>query len=202
MTEHYFTANPKVASHESEFIVNIRGMKLRLATDRGVFSRARLDRATEVLLKTLALPVDARVLDLGCGYGPLGIVAARLAPAGRVVMVDVNARAVALARRNVVLNSLTNVDVFEGDGIQPVRGMSFTDALTNPPFRTGKSTVYRLLGEVHTVLEPGGRLWVVARNKQGAPSLKTYLQQFFTSVADVARSGGIHVFQAVKAIKG
>lgn len=198
MTEHYFTPRPQVASHELEFSAELRGWPFRFVTDRGVFSRGHVDRATALLAGALELPAAARVLDLGCGYGALGIVAARLAPAGHVILVDINERAAALAQRNLALNGITNAEVRVGDGVAPVRDLTFTDVVSNPPFRAGKAAVYALVEGARTVLEPGGRLWLVAGNKQGAPSLKRFLAGLFGSVTDVARGGGIHVLRAVK----
>jgi 16S rRNA (guanine1207-N2)-methyltransferase len=138
-------------------------------------------------------------LDLGCGYGPIGIAAAHLATEGKVYMVDVNERAVGLARRNLIANEITNAEVGVGDALDPVRGLTFDHVVTNPPIRTGKANVYRLIDEAQKALKSGGSIWVVVQTKQGAPSMKKRLGELFSQVDDVERQAGFHVFRAVKA---
>jgi 16S rRNA (guanine1207-N2)-methyltransferase len=138
-------------------------------------------------------------LDLGCGYGPIGIAAARLATEGKVYMVDVNERAAGLARRNLITNEITNAEVGVGDALDPVRGLTFDHVVTNPPIRTGKANVYRLIDEAQKALKSGGSIWVVIQTKQGAPSMKKRLGELFSQVDDVERQAGFHVFRAVKA---
>lgn len=199
MTDHYFTADPTVASREQEFTVTLRGMEFRFITDRGVFSRERVDFGSQLLIRNMEIAPDETILDLGCGYGAIGIVAARLAPRGRVYMVDVNERAVGLASRNIRLNGLENAEARVGDGTGPVRGITFHKVLLNPPFRAGKATVHRLVAEAKAALAPGGSLWVVVGNKQGAPSLKRHLEEQFARVRDVDRQGGFHIYAGIVA---
>lgn len=198
MAEHYFSADPLATHDEVEFTARLRGMDLRFVTDRGVFSRERVDAGSRLLIESFQVGPGDTVLDLGCGYGPLGIVAARLAPRGRVYLVDVNGRAAALARRNLVNNQIGNAEVRVGDGTAPVRDIAFDTVLFNPPVRAGKAVVWRLLDEAHAALKPGGSLWVVIGNKQGAPSVRKRLEAIFTQVEDVERGGGFRIYRAVK----
>ncbi len=196
MSEHYFTRRPGAAHEETSFTVTLRGMDFRFVTDAGVFSRDRVDFGSQLLIEAMQIgPADA-VLDLGCGYGPIGVVAARLAPRGFIYMVEINERAAQLARRNLALNRIVNAEVRVGDGLEPVRGIAFDTILTNPPFRAGKAVVYRLLEEACQALKPGGSLWVVVHYKQGAPSLRRKLEALFGEVEDVARQAGYRVFRA------
>lgn len=197
MSEHYFTPDPTVGHDEASFTATLRGMEFHFVTDRGVFSRERVDFGSQLLIATMDFPTDAVVLDLGCGYGPVGIVAARLAPEGFIYMVDINERAASLARRNLVSNGIRNAEVRVGDGLAPVAGIAFDAVLLNPPVRAGKATVWRLLAESRAALKPGGSLWVVIGNKQGAPSLKRRLQELFPRVEDVDRKGGFHIYRGV-----
>lgn len=198
MTEHYFTSDPAVPSQETAFSQRLRGMDFVFVTDRGVFSRERVDYGSQLLIESMALAAGDRVLDLGCGYGPIGTVAGRLVPGGRVYLVDVNGRAVQLARTNLARNEVANGEARVGDGTAAVPGLAFDHVLMNPPFRAGKPTVHRLIREARAALVPGGSLWVVVGNKQGAPSLKRFLQEQFGRVQDVDRSGGFHVYRAVQ----
>ncbi|MCG0238213.1 MAG: class I SAM-dependent methyltransferase [Firmicutes bacterium] len=199
MSEHYFTPDPKVGHGEREFTVQLRGMTFTFVTDRGVFSRGRVDFGTRLLIENMDFPPDAVILDLGCGYGPIGVVAARLAPRGHVYMVDINERAVRLAEENLARNGIRNATVRVGDGLGAVPGIAFDAILLNPPVRAGKATVWRLLAEAEAALRPGGSLWVVIGNKQGAPSLKRRLQELFPRVEDVDRKAGFHIYRGVKA---
>lgn len=198
MSEHYYTHRPSTEHEERAVHATLRGMDFSFITDAGVFSRERVDFGSQLLIEAMRFEPTATILDLGCGYGPIGAVAARLAPQGYVYMVDVNERAVSLARRNLRANRIRNAEARVGDGLEPVRGIAFDVILTNPPLRAGKAVVHRLIDEAYDALVPGGSLWVVVQNKQGAPSMKRKLQELFGSVTDVARKAGYHVFQATR----
>jgi 16S rRNA (guanine1207-N2)-methyltransferase len=125
----------------------------------------------------------------------MGIVAAVSVPEARVVLVDVNPRAVALAQENIVLNRVANAEARCGDGCAPVAGEQFDLVLFNPPIRAGRSVVLRLLGEAHACLRPGGRLYLVARTQQGARTLGRVMGETYAQVREVARGGGFRVFE-------
>lgn len=199
MTEHYYTAQPETAHQEASFTAELRGMTFRYVTDTAVFSRERVDFGSALLIEAIRIDPQDTVLDLGCGYGPIGMAAARLASQGQVYMVDVNERAADLARRNLHENGITNAEVRTGDGLAPVHGIVFDKVLTNPPIRAGKQTIYRMIDDAHQALKPGGSIWVVIQTKQGAPSMKKKLTEVFGNVEDVDRQAGYHVFRAVKA---
>lgn len=198
LSEQYFTSRPSAEHAETSFTATLRGMEFTFVTDAGVFSRDRVDFGSLLLIETMRVNSTDTVLDVGCGYGPIGATAARLATEGRVYMVDVNERAAGLARRNLKANKITNAEVRMGDALEPVRGIVFDTILTNPPIRAGKVVIYRMVDEAHAALKPGGSLWVVIQNKQGAPSMKKKLHERFGNVVDVERKGGFHIFQSIK----
>jgi 16S rRNA (guanine1207-N2)-methyltransferase len=200
LTDHYYTARPEAAHAEAEFSATLRGMTLTFHTDAAVFSRDRVDFGSALLIEAMQIEPTDTVLDMGCGYGPIGLVAAKLAVQGRVYMVDVNERAAGLARRNLEANGASNAEVRVGDVLEPVRGIAFDKVLTNPPIRAGKATIYRMVDEAHEALKPGGWIWVVIQTKQGAPSMKKKLTERFGKVTDVEREAGYHVFKAEKAL--
>lgn len=140
----------------------------------------------------------ARVLDVGCGYGPIGLTAAKLAAQGKVTMIDVNERAVHLARRNAEGNGIKNVDIRVSDVYSEVQGETFDVILTNPPIRAGKEIVHRIFTEGYELLAEGGEMWVVIQKKQGAPSALKKLQETYREVEEVDRSKGYSIFRAVK----
>jgi 16S rRNA (guanine1207-N2)-methyltransferase len=198
VTNHYYTQHPDARHDEREFTFTLRGFSLRFVTDAGVFSRDRIDFGSVLLIETMQISNNARVLDIGCGYGPIGLVAARLADQGHVTMLDINERAVSLARRNAERNGIRNVDIQVSDLYTEVQGKTFDLILTNPPIRAGKEIVHRIFTEGHERLIDGGEMWVVIQKKQGAPSALKKLQDTYSQVEEVERSKGYHIFRAVK----
>ena len=193
MTEHYYTENPNSAHDERQVTLRALGNLLAFTTDAGVFSRDGLDRGTEALLD--ALPeLAGRVLDLGCGWGAVGVALAKRYPALEVVMTDMNQRAVALARRNLAANGVA-AEVAQGDGFAAVTG-EFDAIVTNPPIRAGKAVIYALFSRARDFLKPGGALYVVIRKQQGAPSALKYLREIYAEAEVIDRSGGFHVIRA------
>lgn len=191
MAEQYFAENPGVAHDEKTVIFNVLGQELRCVTDAGVFSRDGLDMGTRVLLE--ALPeLRGRVLDLGCGWGPVGVALGRRNPELEIVMTDINARAVELAARNLRANGVSNARTAQGDGFAGVDG-DFDAIVLNPPIRTGKAVIYGLFADAARRLSPGGALYVVIRKQQGAESAWKYLGTRFARVERIARDKGYWV---------
>jgi len=198
MSEHYYSQRPQTASDKRIHETELRGRKLRFATDAGVFSKAAIDYGSRVLIEAMDIPAGARVLDVGCGYGPIGLSAAALNAEGTVTMVDVNERAVALAKENAALNGIRNVEVLVSDVYEAVRGKVFDIILTNPPIRAGKAVVHRILEEGAELLAPGGSIWVVIQKKQGAPSAAAKLEEVYGSCVEVTKDKGYRILKAVK----
>lgn len=192
---HYFTDRPGAPSQRREVNARLRGRSWTFLTDRGVFARQGIDPGTQLLIEAMRIEAADDVLDLGCGYGPIGLVAATLALRGTVVMVDINERAVVLARENAARAELDNVEVYHGDGTAPVRGRQFHVVAMNPPIRAGRDTVRRLLRESRDVLRPGGRFYLVVRTAQGAKTLARELEALFVEVREIARGAGYRVYE-------
>lgn len=148
------------------FTAEVRGQSIEVQSRPGVFAWDRLDEGTRVLAETIEVRATDRVLDLGCGDGVVGIVAARLAPAGHVTMVDADIVAVESARRTAAANAATNVDVILGDGASELSDGSFDVVAVNPPFhldrQTDTRTAERFVADAYRVLRGGGRLYLVA----------------------------------------
>lgn len=194
----YFSARPQVASRPRRIQARLRGRDWVFVTDRGVFAYAGVDDGSRLLIETMQIAPADQVLDVGCGYGPVGLAAAVLAASGQAVLIDVNERAVALAAENARLNAVRNVEVVLGDGCAPVAGRQFDVAVTNPPIRAGKATLRRLVREVWEHLRPGGRLYFVVRTAQGAKTLARDVTEVFGTAREIARKGGYRVYEAVK----
>ena len=194
MPEHYYTASPASKHDERRLTVRALGVELSFTTDAGVFSRDGLDTGTRALLEALP-PLSGRVLELGCGWGALGGVLAKVYPQARFVLSDINARAVELARRNLRENGLSNAEAVCGDGFAAVEG-KFDWILTNPPIRAGKQVIYALFAQAKEFLAPGGTLAPVIRTQQGARSAERYLRGIYKSVETLDVSGGYRVLIA------
>ncbi len=192
---HYFTPAPEAPVRPRTIQLRDRGRTYRFATAAGVFSRGAVDRGTRLLLDAVTPEGAEHILDLGCGYGVVGIVMAARAPRGRVLLVDVNPRAVALAEENIRLNGVANAEARVGDGCAPVAGMAFDLILLNPPIRAGRAVVLRLVRESRACLRPGGRMCLVARTSQGARTLGRLMAGIFDEVAEVERGGGFRVYE-------
>ncbi len=193
MSEHYFSKTPLSESKPESCAYSYRGHPLTFTSDAGVFSRGEVDFGTDVLLKALPSPMHGRVLDLGCGWGVVGVCVSKANPDCQVVMSDVNGRALGLARQNLKANGV-HAEVVESDGLQSVPG-KFDIILTNPPIRAGKQVIYRLFSESASRLNPGGALYIVIRKQQGAPSAITYLKTLFAKVDTIEKSGGFWVLR-------
>jgi 16S rRNA (guanine1207-N2)-methyltransferase len=198
LTDHYYTNQPNIPHKETAFTFQLRGYHLRFITDAGVFSRERIDFGSVLLIETMRIAPTANVLDVGCGYGPIGLAAAKLADQGKVTMIDINERAVSLARRNAEQNGIRNVEVLASDLYEAVQGKTFDVILTNPPIRAGKEIVHRIFAEGYDYLVEGGEMWVVIQKKQGAPSALKKLQELYREVVEVERSKGYFIFCAKK----
>jgi 16S rRNA (guanine1207-N2)-methyltransferase len=198
MSNYYYSESPDAKHDRRQHAAELRGMSFKFMTDAGVFSKAGVDYGSQVLINSLILQKNERVLDVGCGYGPIGLTAARLAPEGHVTMIDINERAVALAQENARLNGITNVDILQSDVYSAVAERSFTAILTNPPIRAGKSVVHQIFEEGYQLLESGGSMWVVIQKKQGAPSAEAKLESLFGEVQEVTKDKGYRIFRAVK----
>lgn len=203
---HYYDENPEAPHSRREVDVRIGTVDLSFQTDSAVFSRNQLDFGTRLLVDSVledyrsqGQPPRGRMLDLGCGYGPVGIAFKRLFPPLEVVMADVNARAVELARLNATANQVRYADIRLGDGFTVIGEQERFDLiLTNPPIRAGKKTVYAFFDGSHAHLVPGGRLYVVIQNKQGAPSARRHLLDLFGNCEDIERKAGYHVYRCTR----
>ena len=199
MSDHYFTAAPQSEHKPSSFSTEYRGRALTYQTDSGVFSRTELDRGTEVLLDALPDEISGDVLDMGCGYGALGVAMAAVNPNARLVMTDVNERAAGLARDNARANGV-QAETLVGDGYAAVAGRTFDWIFTNPPIRAGKQVIYKMFADGAASLNEGGVMILVIRKQQGAPSAITYLKTLFGEVETIEKKSGFWIIRCAQAL--
>lgn len=196
--DHYYSQRPKAAHRRREIQLDVHGIRLSLVSDAGVFSRDAIDPGTKLLLASVQPPVGGLILDVGCGYGPIGLYYAARCKECTVHLSDVNKRAVDLADENARRNGLLNTVIHWGSGLETVAGLSFDLIVTNPPIRAGRKVVLEIFKSAHDRLVSGGRFAFVARTQQGAKTLARELDRTFGNVEDVARAGGYRVYEAVR----
>jgi 16S rRNA (guanine1207-N2)-methyltransferase len=195
--EQYFSARPRSASAPRTLRFLYRGELLSFMVDAGVFAAHGLDPGTALLIENLILGRADRALDLGCGWGAVGVAAAKAAPGGHVVLTEVNRRAARLARKNLERNGVLNAEVRVGEFFEPVRDERFDVIATNPPYRAGRAHVLRILTEAPEHLTSTGRLVLVGKGSQGIRFYQDWLLSHWPGRVDVlARGSGYRVLEA------
>ncbi len=162
---------------EINFNDTLKGQHLAFHTTWGLFSPRAIDQGTRMLLDYLDVRSDDTAIDLGCGYGPLGLTIARLAPQGECLLVDKDFVAVEYAAKNAALNDISNVSVQLSDGLKHIGKQSFTLAVTNLPAKTSNEHYYLFFQDIYDHLEPGGRFYVVVIS-----GLRNFIKRAFTEV--------------------
>lgn len=200
MPDHYYTQTPTSAHKPGQVDFLWRGAKLVFETDSGVFSRTEIDKGTEILLNALPEELTGSLLDMGCGYGVIGVTLGKRYPGLSVVMSDVNERAVELSRRNAQRNGVP-ARVMQSDGYADVPFQRMDWIVQNPPIRAGKSVIYAMFAEGARRLEPNGALWLVIRKQQGAESAVRYLKTLFGRVEAVSKKGGFWVLRCTQPVE-
>jgi 16S rRNA (guanine1207-N2)-methyltransferase len=174
----------------------LRGFDLRFETQPGVFSHDGIDTGTRLLIEAMRVAPHARVLDLGCGYGVIGIVAAKLATRGHVTLIDSDIRATRLAEHNLALNAVENADVILGDAFRDLPEKTHYDVIvSNPPTHDGRDVLDEMVAGAYKALKPRGQLFLVINRLL---SLRREVDQTFGNSEVVAREKGFMVIRAVK----
>lgn len=195
MDEHYFSADPSVAFRRAPVRARVWGRDLVLASGSGVFSQGRLDGGTAVLFRETEPPTARRFLDLGCGYGVIGLALAAAVPGAVVRAVDVNERAVLLANENAV--ALEVDDRFTAALPDDVpEAEEYDEIWSNPPIRIGKPALHDLLLRWLPRLSGDGRAVLVVGRNLGADSLQRWLGEQGYPTERLASAKGFRVLEA------
>ncbi|MGG4492133.1 class I SAM-dependent methyltransferase [Metabacillus idriensis] len=200
MTNHYYSSQPEAESNRKSWTFTLRGSSFHFQSDRGVFSKNEVDFGSRLLIETFTLPDQkGDLLDVGCGYGPIGISLAKEFKDLTVDMIDVNERAVELAKVNAEANDVKNVHIIASNLFENVDpSKKYAAVLTNPPIRAGKKVVHEIFEKSFESLLPGGELWVVIQKKQGAPSAIAKMDEMFKEVVTVKKDKGYYIIRAEK----
>jgi 16S rRNA (guanine1207-N2)-methyltransferase len=199
LSEHYYSKKPSSSSNPQTWTFQLRGHLFTFTTDSGVFSKKEVDFGSRLLIESFKQPeIEGDFLDVGCGYGPIGLSIAKDFPERKVEMIDINERAIELANKNKAINQVDNVVIYQSDLFERVGDKMFAAILTNPPIRAGKSVVYSIFEQSFAHLLPGGELWVVIQKKQGAPSALEKLQSLFPEAEVIEKKKGYYIIKAKK----
>ena len=195
MTKMYFAENPDAKHDIHELNVELLGQRLTFLTDAGVFSKKMIDYGSRVLLSVLDFEAGERVLDVGCGYGPLGLSLAK-AQGVAATMLDINQRALDLAQKNAERNQVS-AHIFQSNVYEKVNGI-FDHIISNPPIRAGKQVVHEVISGSYEHLTEGGDLTLVIQKKQGAPSAKSKMEAVFSNCEIVKKDKGYYILRSEK----
>lgn len=196
---HYFDSDPKLDHKITNLELSLDGTTVHLDSDKGVFSNKAIDEGSIVLLKAVVKnEVSGNILDVGAGYGTLGLYLAKRYPDTNVTMFDVNERAVSLTKQNIAKNNITNALVHVASNYQALHQNYFDLIVINPPIRAGKQVYYPLLSAARDYLTDGGKLMFVIRKSHGAKSAEVYVNAYYSHVKLVYRAKGFYVYSATK----
>ncbi len=194
--DHYFTNNENLKSEIKTISYEYNEYSFSFFSDNGIFSKNHIDYGSRLLLETFlqnAHPTG-KVLDVGCGYGFMGIVIAKILNVP-VTMIDVNKRAVHLAKRNIIAMKV-NAEAFISNSYENIRD-KYDVIITNPPVRAGKNVLLDILQNAKDHLNEEGQLWYVLRKDQGAKSMEKLLESVY-KVENICKSKGFYVYLCKK----
>ncbi len=198
--EHYFSEHPKSSFVKERFEVKLLGEKVIINSGSGIFSLKELDFGTGLLIENCKIPKkDSEVLDLGCGYGVVGMILKKHNPEVIMTMTDINDRAVKLSRQNCeendIICTVIKSDIFSNPDIH---GKRFDVILTNPPFSAGKKICTDIIKQSNEHLNKEGLLQLVAPHNKGGESLKKIMLEVFGNVGELCKKRGYRVYISIK----
>ena len=197
MAKMYFAENPDAEHDIHKLKVQLLGQNMTFLTDAGVFSKKMIDYGSQALLKCLDFHKQESVLDVGCGYGTLGLTLVK-AKEVEATLVDINQRALDLARQNAERNQVL-ATIFQSNLYQNVEGR-FHHIISNPPIRAGKQIVHEVIAGSYAHLLDGGDLTIVVQKKQGAPSAKAKMEEVFGNCEILKKDKGYYILRSRKEI--
>lgn len=195
-TNMYYEDNRDLAHDVQELSVELLGLPLHFLTDAGVFSKNAIDYGSRVLLDNFQPEGAKTLLDVGCGYGTLALTLAKKYGL-KATLVDVNIRALDLAKKNADKNNIEVNGNFLSNIYDNVEG-KFDAIISNPPIRAGKEVVHTILSDAYEHLNDDGHLTIVIQKKQGAPSAQKKMKDVFGNCEIVAKDKGYYILRSYK----
>jgi len=189
---HYFIENRDLLTNERVLLLEIFNQQFKFLSNNGLFSCDKVDDASVTLLKNIP-PLTGTLLDLGCGYGTLGIVLAKTYGI-ELTMADINSIAAEYAAKNAAANGVT-ATVIQSDSFSNIT-TKFDNIVLNPPIHAGKEIMYRMYEESAKHLNPNGTLYIVIQKKHGAETTLSKLKELFTQVTILHKKKGCHIISA------
>lgn len=193
MTEHYYSKKQTSKLRIKEIEVKLRGNNLKFYTGSGVFSIGKIDKGTQLLIEKCIIKPNWKVLDLGTGYGPIGISIAKAFPSTKILMTDINQRAIKLTKNNIKLNNITNTEIKKSNLYNNIKE-KFNTILTNPPQTAGKEICFEIIEKAKDHLKNNGLLQLVARHNKGGKELEKKMKEIFGNVKEMAKKSGYRVY--------
>ncbi|MBC1350642.1 class I SAM-dependent methyltransferase [Listeria welshimeri] len=196
---HYYTNDETIKHNRKTWKVLLKGFNMNFTSDNGVFSKNTVDFGSKLLIEAFELEEKSgKILDVGCGYGPMGLTVAKEFPESQIEMVDVNLRALELAKENAELNKISNTHIYESSVYDNVTATDYQAIISNPPIRAGKKVVHAILEGAFAHLRKNGELWIVIQKKQGGPSAEKKMEEVFGNVETVTKDKGYFIFRSIK----
>lgn len=196
-SSHYFTNDDVVSDPK---IINYihKGKKISFKTDNGVFSKSGVDFGSRLLIENFNAPeLEGSILEVGCGYGPIGLCLASDYPNKKIDMVDVNLRAIELCKENAIKNNIKNTEVFASNLYESI-DKKYSAIVSNPPIRAGKHVVHGVISEAYDYLEDDGTLMIVIQKKQGAPSAMNKMEEVYGNCEVITKDKGYYILKSTK----
>ena len=194
---HYYSETQTSIFKKQKIQAKVRNIDLELFTGPGVFSYKKIDKGTKLLVEHALIKKDWKVLDLGCGYGVVGITISKAFPDTEVVLVDINKRAVSLAKENIRLNNALNARALWSDLFSKINEQ-FDTILLNPPQTAGKEVCFAMITKSKTFLVKGGLLQLVARHNVGGKVLSEKMLEVFHNMQEIGKKAGYRVYVSEK----
>lgn len=199
MVDHYFSKESKSKLVIEEFDYDFEGIPLRFQTGSGVFCIGKLDYCSEILIKYCDVKDGQGILDLGCGYGPIGISLLKKFPNLHCEFSDMNKRATMLTKRNLEQNKIDRdrTHVYRGDGYEKLTDQKYDVILLNPPQSAGRGVCNDLIEGAKKFLKPGGSIQIVARHNKGGSTFEKFMTKVYGNCETLAKKSGARVYKSV-----
>jgi len=199
MVDHYYSKESKSTFIPNEFVTEFEGRKLSFVSGSGVFSIGKIDDCSDVLVKYCDVTSGQHILDLGCGFGPVGICLLSKFKDVTCDFSDVNKRATHLTKINLKNNKISDerTHIYTGEGFEKLAGNKYDVILLNPPQSAGRQLCNKLISDAKEYLKENGSVQIVARHNVGGAMFEKFMKETYGNCETLARKGGMRVYKSV-----